>query len=124
YGRADRNTPRLHGVRRGGTGDVTDSHRVWMRDDMGAFVPTPAERGGLVYVLRDRGQIECIDPATGKALWSDEFPRDRANYYASPLVAGDKLYAIREDGVVFVASVGDGFRVLAENKMGERVIAS
>jgi outer membrane protein assembly factor BamB len=40
-------------------------------------------------------------------------------------VAGDKLYAPREDGTVFVASVAnDAFQVLAENDMGESVIGS
>ena len=31
---------------------------------------------------------------------------------------------MREDGVVSVAQVEGGFKVLAENRMGERVIAS
>ena len=35
-----------------------------------------------------------------------------------------KLYATREDGVIFVADVTGKFKVLAENNMGERVIAS
>ena len=44
---------------------------------------------------------------------------------ASPLVAGGKLYAPREDGVVFVASIVDGqFKLLSENDMQESVIGS
>jgi len=35
-----------------------------------------------------------------------------------------RLYAVREDGVVFVARVEGRFELLAENKMGERVLAS
>jgi hypothetical protein len=31
---------------------------------------------------------------------------------------------VREDGKVFVWKVGDGFKLLVENDMGERVIAS
>ncbi len=34
------------------------------------------------------------------------------------------LYAIREDGIVFVARVEGKFELLAENRMGERIIAS
>jgi outer membrane protein assembly factor BamB len=74
--------------------------------------------------LRDRGEIECLDPATGKTLWHDAFPKGSASYYASPLVAAGKLYAAREDGTVFVAKVEGGFELLAENQMGERVLAS
>ena len=114
----------LHGIKLGGHGDVTSTHRAWERNDTGAFVPTPAECRGRVYLLRDRGEIECLDPATGKALWSGRLPRKSANYYASPAVADGKIYAAREDGVVFVTTAEGEFEVLAENAMGERIIAS
>src|SRR5262249_47933017 len=119
-GRADRGQPLLYGIGLGGTGDVTTTHRVWKRDDTGTFVPTPAEYGGRVYLLRDRGEIECLDAGTGKTVWRGAFPKASANYYASPLVAAGKLYAAREDGTVFVATVDSGFQLVAENKMGER----
>jgi outer membrane protein assembly factor BamB len=123
-GRADRGQPRLHGVRLGGTGDVTQSHRLWDRDDTGSFVPTPAVYKGQAYVLSDRGAIDCVDPATGEFLWSDALPKDSSNYYASPLVADGRLYAVREDGKVFVVGVQDGFQLLAENQLEDRIIAS
>jgi outer membrane protein assembly factor BamB len=123
-GRADRGQPRLYGVRLGGAGDVTATHRLWKRDDTGTFVPTPAEYKGRIYLLRDRGEVECLDPTTGKTWWRDAFPKASSNYYASPLVAGGRLYSIREDGVVFVARVEGKFEILAENPMGERIIAS
>ena len=125
YGRNDRGTPRLHGIRLTGSGDVTQTNHVWRRDDVGTFVPTPALYKGRVILVRDRGEVACLDPATGKTIWQGEFPRNRANFYASPLVAGDKLYAPREDGTVFVASVAnDKFELLSENSMAEPVIGS
>ncbi|MDA1276346.1 MAG: PQQ-binding-like beta-propeller repeat protein [Verrucomicrobia bacterium] len=124
FGRADKGQPRLHGVKLGGSGEVTATHRLWKREDTGSFVPTPAEYKGRIYVVGDRGQVECIDPVTGKSDWSGEFPRARFSFYASPTLADGKLYAAREDGTVFVAKVDNGFEVLAENQMGERVIAS
>jgi hypothetical protein len=39
-------------------------------------------------------------------------------------VAGGNVYAPREDGVLLVASLKNGFQVEAENDMGERLIAS
>jgi outer membrane protein assembly factor BamB len=123
-GRADKGKPRLHGVRLGGDGDVTRTHRLWNREDAGSFVPTPAEYKGRIYLLSDRGGIDCLDPTTGKSIWSDAFPKASQNYYASPLVAGGKLYAAREDGTVFVADVEDGFKLLTENRLEDRTIAS
>ena len=125
FGRNDRRVPRLHGIRLDGSGDVTSSNHAWFRDDVGCFVPTPAVYEGRVYLVRDRGEVECLHPASGETIWSDAFPKHRAAFYASPVIAGGKLYAAREDGVVFVASVGDDrFELLAENDMGEQVIGS
>jgi len=120
YGRGTR----LHGIKLGGTGDVTTTHRAWVREDTGSFVPTPVEYQGRVYLVRDRGQVECINPANGATLWKGELPKASANYYASPAVADGKIYAAREDGVIFVAKIDGGFEVLSENNMGEPVIAS
>jgi outer membrane protein assembly factor BamB len=125
YGRNDRGIPRLHGIKLTGSGDVTASAHAWQRDDVGTFVPTPISYKGHVYLVRDRGEVACIEPATGRTVWEGSFPKHRSNYYASPLIAGDKLFAPREDGVVFVASVADGqFTLLAENDMEESVIGS
>lgn len=123
-GRADRGQPRFTGVRIGGAGDVTATHKAWHREDTGTFVPTPAEYKGRIYLVRDRGEVECIDPATGKTIWEGAFPKASSNFYASPLVANGLLYGIREDGVIFVARVENAFELLSEIKMGERIIAS
>jgi len=125
YGRNDRGIPRLHGIRLTGTGDVTQSSHVWRRDDVGTFVPTPVAYKGRVILVRDRGEVASIDPASGKTIWEAAFPKHRSNYYASPLIAGDKLFAPREDGTVFVASLAnDKFELLSENNMDESVIGS
>jgi outer membrane protein assembly factor BamB len=123
-GRADRGQPRLFGIRLDGKGDVTATNIIWKREDVGTFVPTPAEYKGRLYVLRDQGELQCLDPATGQTLWQASFPKGNAKYYASPTIAAGQLYAAREDGVVFVAQIQDGLKVLAENNLGERVIAS
>jgi len=123
-GKPPRGQNHLYGIELGGAGDVTATHRFWKRDDTGTFVPTPAAYEGRIYLLRDRGEVECLDPATGKSFWREALPKASASYYASPLVAGGLLYAAREDGVVFVARVVGKFELLGGNEMGERIIAS
>jgi outer membrane protein assembly factor BamB len=114
----------LAGIKLGGEGDITPTHRLWTLEDSGSFVPTPAAYEGRVYVLGDQGMIRCFAPKTGKLLGSKQLPRNRAKYYASPVVADGKIYAAREDGVVFVVRAQAPFEVLSENAMGERMIAS
>lgn len=114
----------LCGIRLGGSGDVTETHRAWKRDDVGVFVSSPAEYKGRIYVLRHRGELVCLDPATGQTLWSGAFPKAAAPYYSSPVIANGILYAAREDGMVFSARVEDRFELLGENPMGERIVAT
>jgi outer membrane protein assembly factor BamB len=114
----------VHAIRLDGNGDVTSTHRVWKRDDVGVFVPSLAEYKGRIYLLRHRGNIVCLDPGTGKTIWSASLPGSRASFYASPTIASGILYAAREDGVVFVARVDDKFELLSQIPMGERIIAS
>lgn len=124
FGRADKGAPRLHGIKLGGGGDVTATNRVWLREDVGAFVPTPAGYKGRVYVLSDRGQVDCVDPVSGKSDWTQTLPRSSSNFYASPVIAGGVMYAPREDGTVFVLQVENDFKILSERKFEDRIIAS
>jgi len=125
YGRADRGTPRLFGVRLAGTGDVTATNHVWQRDDIGSFVPTPAIDGKQLIVLGDRGEIEGLDPNTGQTIWRQRFPQARANFYASPLLIGRQLYTVREDGVAFVSRLQDRrLEILQENDFKQAIIGS
>lgn len=124
-GRDDRpRQAQVHAIRLGGSGDVSETHRAWIRDDVGVFVPSPAEYGGRIYLLRHKGEIVCLDPKTGHTVWSESLPKDRAPYYSSPVIANGVLYALREDGVLFAARVGKRCEILGETVLGERVVSS
>ncbi|HEX5470331.1 MAG TPA: PQQ-binding-like beta-propeller repeat protein, partial [Lacipirellulaceae bacterium] len=108
--------------------DITKTARVWEKNGRGksADVPTPVIANEKVYLLTDAGHIDCLNLQSGDVLWSADLRRNRNRYYASPVLAGDKLYCTRIDGVVSVGRVSDkGFELLADNNdMGERVIAT
>jgi outer membrane protein assembly factor BamB len=120
YGRGSR----LAGIKLGGEGDVTSTNRVWTRENTGTFVPTPVVANGKLYMVRDKGEVECVDPKTGETIWVAAFPKNRNKFYASPVIADGKIFAPREDGVILVGTADGDFKVLSENDMGERVIAS
>lgn len=114
----------IHSIRIDGAGDVTATNRVWKRDDVGVFCCSPAGYKGRIYLIQYRGGVVCLDPATGKTIWTGAFPKGAANYYASPAIANGILYAAREDGTVFTARINDQFELLSENALGERIVAS
>lgn len=115
----------LIGVKIDGKGDVTKTHRLWERKGVGSFCPTPAAKGGVVYILGDKGTVSAIQAKTGETIWSGQLPKSGQKYYSSPTYADGKLYMPREDGVLMVAQVeDDGMKLLSENNMGERLIAA
>lgn len=125
-GRDDRQQGAIGGIKIDGSGDVTKTHRPWTRNDFGVFVCSPAVYQGRAYLLRDRGGVVCLDPATGKSDWEAAFPLPTRilHYYSSPTIVNGILYAAREDGMVFAARVGKKFELLGQNALSERIIAS
>lgn len=116
----------LAGVRLGSEGDITASNRIWEKQGLriGSDVPTPAIDNGRAYVLTDSGGIRCLDLKSGDENWSASLPRSGSKFFSSPVLAGDKLYCAREDGMVLVGHFSDdGFKLLAENDMGEKLMA-
>ncbi|HEX3599685.1 MAG TPA: PQQ-binding-like beta-propeller repeat protein [Lacipirellulaceae bacterium] len=115
----------LKAIRISGEGDITKSSDAWDKDELGADIPTAATRDGKLYLLTDKGRISCLALDSGRELWTANLPKDRNKFYASPVLAGDKLFCAREDGTVFVGEVSDtGFKLLATNPMGERMFAT
>jgi len=106
-------------IKLGGTGDVTKSHVVWKKSELGTDVPTPACLDGKIYVLGDRGNLTCLDVASGQEIWAGQVEKHRLNFSSSPILADGKIYITREDGKTFVLSQGPEFKVLAENELDE-----
>lgn len=117
------------GVKMGGKGVTSESHRLWTNDDIGSDSTTPVGSGGKFYVLTDkgksRGTITCIAAKSGKVEWDHQFPVAAPIYYASPIVAGDKIYVGRSDGVVFSATIGPkGLSKVTTNDLEDTLVAS
>lgn len=120
YGRADY----VAAVRLGGSGDITGENRLWEKGGIGSDVPSPVIANGKAYLLGDKGEVSCLEVATGEVVWQERLPRSKSKYYASPLLADGNLYCLRDDGMLFVAKVAGGFELLAENDLGDRSVAS
>jgi outer membrane protein assembly factor BamB len=119
----------LAGIRLDGKGKVTESHWAWRDDKLGTDAASPVLHDGKVYVLKDggpaRGRLTCLDAKTGKKLWESQLPKAPQVFYSSPLLAGDRFYCVREDGMVISGKVTDkGLEEMKEYALEEGVIAS
>lgn len=112
------------GVKAGGEGDVTDSHRLWQRVRHNGGIGTGVVRDGHYYYQTSGGVANCIDVETGELLWEARLP-GAGKSWGSFVLSGDRIYTLSQagDSVVFRADP-EGFEVLARNDLGEHTNSS
>lgn len=86
-------------------------------------VPTPVSDGELVYMIKNGGQLTCIDLKAGKRVHRMR-TGGRGTHYASPIIAGEYLYSADGNGRVSVLSLGAKPKVIATNELGDKVYAT
>lgn len=103
-------------------GDSGTAEVAWTNDRLGPGNASPLVRQGRLYVLRGGGVLHCADAQTGEDLWD---VRLGGSYWGTPVVAGEHLYAIDQDGLARVVRLDEsGGEVVAEVDFGEAVLAS
>jgi outer membrane protein assembly factor BamB len=86
-------------------------------------VPSPLCDGRYVYFVKNGGVLTCLDRKTGKRVYRMRTP-GRGTHYASPLIAGGKLFTISGDGKISVITLGPDPNVLVTNDMRDGVYAT
>lgn len=113
-------------VKAGGTGDVTESRRLWHHPKTKQRIGSGVIHDGYIYILNDPGVAECFELETGKLIWEERLrgPAAKSDNWSSMVLADGKLYAINQGGDAFVLKANPKFEVLATNSLGEATIAS
>jgi outer membrane protein assembly factor BamB len=75
---------------------------------------SPVLVGDLLYLMSDKGVLNCKEAATGQTVWSQRLEGD---YGASLLYADNRIYLSNKDGKTTVIEPGRTFRVLAVNQL-------
>ena len=81
-----------------------------------SYVPTSIAKGDLLFLITDGGIASCLDLATGKMKWME---RLGGNYFASPILVDDAIYAVSREGKVIAFSPTDTFKELGQSQLGE-----
>lgn len=104
-------------------GDITDSKwQLWKLRQGTPDVPSPLIHEGLIYLCGERGNLTCLDAATGEQLYRERTHRHR--HRASPVYADGHIYLTSRDGIVNVVKAGRKFEIVARNSIEEAVAAS
>jgi outer membrane protein assembly factor BamB len=121
---ADRQAGALRAIRLGGRGDVTDTHQVWRYARSMANVPSPLLYREVIYSLRNGGILTALDARTGQVVKQGRLKGAIDGYYASPVAADGKIYALSETGKLTVIRAGREWKVLGAVELGEEAYAS
>jgi len=117
----DYDRPELWAIKPDGQGDVTDSHVAWKVVKDVASTPSLLLIDDLLYMVRDEGIATCLEADTGKVVWRE---RLKNRHSASPIYAAGRIYLFSEKNLTTVIAPGREFRVLAENQLDEKVMAT
>jgi outer membrane protein assembly factor BamB len=109
-----------------GSGDVTETQRLWKLDRFQSAVGTGVISGGHLYTISQAGIAACSDLKTGATVWQERLQGGsaRGGSWSSILLADGKLYIPNQGGDVFVLRAAPKFEVLAANSVGEPTNAS
>lgn len=108
----------LFALRPGGAGELSASSVAWETEEGTPDVPTPLLLDGRLYFIHDSEKtISCLDPKSGKALWTGRLG-GKAIYHASPTGADGKVYCVNLAGEATVVAAGDSFKILSRASMG------
>jgi len=111
----------LLAIRPDGKGDVTASHIAWRVNRGVPQKPSILLVNDLIFMVNDTGITSSVDPKSGEIVWRG---RIDGTYSASPIAAGDRVYAFNEDGKATVFEAGREFKVLGESFLEEGFMAS
>jgi outer membrane protein assembly factor BamB len=89
---------------------------VWKWDENLPDTASPVATDNYVFLATSRGYIICLDAKTGKMLWEQEF---EDGFYSSPILVGDRVYALDLQGVMHIFKADKTYQSIAESKLGE-----
>lgn len=106
----------------GGSGDRS-GEILYDTQKPATYMTVPVEHEGVLYWIADGGIAFAAEPGEADPLWQERVPdltgaggRGKP-FYASPVLAGGKIYATsRANGTFVIDPSREGLRVLAQNK--------
>jgi outer membrane protein assembly factor BamB len=117
----DYERPELWAVRPDGRGDVTETHVAWkVTKDMPA-TSSLLLVDDLLYLVNDAGNLLCLEARSGELVWRE---RLKGKHSASAIYGAGRIYFFSEKNVTTVIQPGREFKLLAENQLADRVMAT
>lgn len=113
-------------VKAGGSGDVTETHRLWRLPKSKQMIGSGVITGGHIYVVDNGGIAECLELGTGKVVWSNRLKGRSENngVWSSPVLNEGKVYVMNKSAETFVFKASPEFELLGQNALEETTNSS
>ena len=107
----------------GGSGDVTETHRLWQTPRTPNRLGSGIIHDGYIYVGNTPGIAECIELKTGKTVWEERLPSKgaKSELWSSFVLSGDKIYVLNQSGDCVIFRAAPKFEVIGVNSIGSEL---
>ena len=113
-------------VKPGGSGNVTDSHKVWQVELKKNALGTPIVKDGHIYILTSEGFAQCVSLKDGGIVWEERVrgkgPKNES--WSTMVLVGDTLYAVNQSGDVIMMKAATKFEMIGINSIGNELTNS
>jgi len=89
---------------------------VWEDNMFTSDVSSPVATENYLFIATGNGDVACYDAIAGDTLWTHYF---MDQFYASPVIAEEKVYILDRSGVMHIVKAGPKFEIIAEPALGE-----
>jgi len=111
-------------IRLPGRGDLTRTHLLWRYEKTLPNVPSPLLYRNVLYLVKEGGIVVSLDCRTGAVLKQGRLTGAPGPYFASPVAADGKVFAVSQEGKITVLKAGGEWQVLAVNPLAEECYAT
>ncbi len=107
---------KMSAIRPNGRGDVTESHIAWTITEGGPDICSPVANDEYVFMLGTEGWLTCYNLSDRKRVWGYDL---KEGITSSPVLVGNKMYLLSEDGVMHIIEIGPEVKEIAKCELGE-----
>jgi outer membrane protein assembly factor BamB len=100
---------------------ATKAEIAWEYEETLPDIASPLLTEKYAFMTTSGGDVACLDVANGKPLWKHDFG---TGFNASPILVGDRVYAIDVKGNVQIFAAKPEFQLIATIPMGEKTFAT
>jgi outer membrane protein assembly factor BamB len=94
---------------------------LWSQPRLRGGEASPVACDGRIYVIKDGSILVCGDASDGRVVWQ---LRLKGPIWATPVLAGGRLYAVNHDGLVQTVRLGEKGEVVGSSRIDPGVLAS